>query len=291
MSTARMTLSAMIKIPQLVCVPVVFNAMTALMAERAGFGAAYVGGLSLGYLRAATEAALTPHDFAAVGIEIRTVSAIPLIMDAGCGWGDPVHLRRVVQLAESAGYDAVEIEDQVAPKRVHHHIGIEHLVPIEIMVAKIEEAVHARRDPGLLVIARTNAVRSSMEDALRRCDAYARAGADMLFPTANRPDDLRVLGERAPLPLMQMIYPDTSFAHMGLSHEDLISLNHRLLVDGITPFADMYASLAGSYNRLRQSEPNADKILSAIAAANNLVDLSGLLAIERRTTERDAKGI
>jgi len=287
MQPAVQSLRAQIVQPKLAFAPVVFNAMTALMAEGAAFDAAYVGGASLGYLRGCTEAALTPHDFVQVGLEIRAACALPLIMDGGCGWGDPVHMRRNISLAETSGYSAIEIEDQVVPKRAHHHIGIEHLLSVDDMAAKIQEATRARNHADFLIIARTNAVRENMDDALRRCDAYARAGADMLFPVASRPEDLRTLGERSPLPLMLMVHPGNSFTDLGLSHEDLISLQYRLIVDGLTPFAEMYAALARSYASLHNAPPHAG-ILAAMAAANELVGLAGLLEIERRTTERNS---
>jgi 2-methylisocitrate lyase-like PEP mutase family enzyme len=284
--TGGLSLRKMIAGPKLTLVPLVFNAMSALMAQRAGFAAGYVGGATLGYLRATTEAALTQHDFAEVGLEIRTVSSIPLIMDAGCGWGDPVHMRRLVGLAAAAGYDAIEIEDQVVPKRAHHHVGIEHLIPLDEMAAKIAEAVRANPNPDFLIIARTNAARIDMNDALRRCEAYAAAGANMIFPIASSPEDLRILGERSPLPLMQMVHPGASFAHMGLSHRELEALNYRLLVDGITPFTDLYRTLSDCYQNLNQRAANGDSMMSAMLAANELLDLADMLEIERRTTER-----
>ncbi|AUT66696.1 isocitrate lyase/PEP mutase family protein [Paraburkholderia terrae] len=282
---AQLSLREMLASPQLTLAPLVFNAMSALLAQRAGFGAAYVGGAALGYFRGATEAALGQHDFVEVGLEIRIASKIPLIMDGGCGWGDPVHMRRVVRMAEAAGYNAIEIEDQVVPKRVHHHIGVEHLVPMEVMSAKIAEAARMRTNPDFLIIARTNAVRTDMDDALRRCDAYARAGADVLFPLASQPDELRTLGTRTSLPLMLMVHPHQSFEQMGLTHNELVELNYRLLVDGITPFADLYHALVESYERLQFSIPNAAAVTSAMNSANELVDLSDMLDVERRTTE------
>ena len=291
MKKPHTSLRTLIAARELLLVPLVFNAMTTLMSQRAGFRAAYVGGATLAYLSGVTEAALTPHDFVDVGLEIRTVSNIPLIMDGGCGWGDPVHMHRVVGIAEAAGYDAIEIEDQVAPKRAHHYIGIEHLVTMETMAAKITEAIRARSSSDFLVIARTNAVRTDMNDALRRCETYARAGADLLFPIASRPEDLRILGERASLPLMQMVHPGASLAGMSLSHPELVSLNYRFLVDGITPFADMYRSLARCYEQLRHAPPNSEAILSAMAGANELVGLLDLLEIERRTTEIAANSV
>jgi len=283
---ASLSLRARIARPELLFVPAVFDAMSALMAERAGFLAAYVGGATLGYLRAATEAALTPHDFVQTGIDIRSASRLPLVMDGGVGWGDPMHVRRTIRLAEAGGYDAIELEDQVAPKRAHHHVGVEHLVPIEEMVAKIAEAVRARRNPDLLIIARTNAVRRAMDDALRRCDAYAGAGADMLFPIADKPEDRRILGARAPLPLAQMVFPGESFTRMNLSPDDLVQLNYRMLIDGITPFTRQFEALDAAYREMRGVPAEAAATYAIMERANDLVGLPDLLEIELRTTER-----
>jgi len=114
-------------------------------------------------------------------------------------------------MTEAAGFAAIEIEDQLLPKRAHHHIGIEHLIPSELMEAKIRAAAAARRDPDFVIIGRTNAVRNTgLDDALRRAEAYKRAGADMLYVTGRKPENLRVLGERLPPPLMYMAGPGDS---------------------------------------------------------------------------------
>ena len=112
---------------------------------------------------------------------------MPLIVDGGVGFGDAVHLTRAIREIESAGGAAIEIEDQVSPKRAHHHKGVEFLEPLEVMVDKVREAaVGARSDPDFLIIARTGAVRNeSFESAIERSLAYREAGADvlMIFPT------------------------------------------------------------------------------------------------------------
>ena len=108
-----------------------------------------------------------------------------------------MHLRRTIGMAEAAGFSAIEIEDQILPKRAHHHIGIEHLIDAPLMVEKVREAVAARRSAEFLIIARTNAVRDiSMDEALRRGEAMKAAGADILFLTARRPEDISHIAER-----------------------------------------------------------------------------------------------
>jgi methylisocitrate lyase len=125
-------------------------------------------------------------------------------------------------MSEAAGFAAIDIEDQLVPKRAHHHAGIEHLIPAELMAAKVKEAVAARRNPDFLIVARTNAVRAStMDDALRRGEAYRRAGADLLLLSmANKPEQLRTIAERLGGPLMYLAGRG-GLAGLGLTLADL----------------------------------------------------------------------
>lgn len=135
---------------------------------------------------AVSEALLTLSEVALVTQQVIRRSDLPIIVDAGVGFGDAVHVARTMWEIEATGAAAIEIEDQVAPKRVSHHRGIEHLVPTATMTAKIEQAALARRDPEFLIIARTGAVKNETFDAaIEGARAYRTAGADliMLMPT------------------------------------------------------------------------------------------------------------
>src|SRR5262250_233454 len=177
--------------------PAVFNPLSAKLAEQAGFQMLYLSGGVLGYIKCFLEANLSLTDVIQIGVEIRAACELPLIMDGICGWGDPMHVGFTVKTAEAAGFCAIEIEDQLLPKRAHHHVGIEHMIPQELMAAKIREAARARRDRDFVIIGRTNALRSStMDEALRRAELYRNSGADMLFVTAHKAEHFRHLGER-----------------------------------------------------------------------------------------------
>src|SRR5918911_4001243 len=161
-----MSLRALIQGPRPVTAPLVLNPLMARMAEKAGFPAGYLGGGATGYQKVALEANLNLTEMCQAALDIRAVSALPLIFDGACGFGDPMHMHRTIGMAEAAGFEAIEIEDQLMPKRAHHHVGIEHMIPLELMAAKVREAVAARRDPDFLIVARTNAIRaSSLDDA------------------------------------------------------------------------------------------------------------------------------
>ena len=192
-----MTLAALIQGPLPVTAPLVLNPLMARMVEAAGFAAGYLGGGATGYQKVSLEANLNLTEMCQAAIEIRAVSSLPLILDGACGYGDPMHMHRTIGMSEAAGFAAIEIEDQLVPKRAHHHVGIEHMIPMELMAAKVREAVAARRNPDFLIIGRTNAMRAStMDDAFRRGEAYRKAGADvLLLSMAHEPEQLRAIVE------------------------------------------------------------------------------------------------
>jgi methylisocitrate lyase len=268
----------------------VINPISARLAARAGFRALYLGGGAMGYLKCGTEANLSLTEMCQAGIEIRTACELPLILDGACGWGDPMHVRRTIQQSEAAGFAAIEIEDQVMPKRAHHHIGIEHLIPIELMVDKVKEAVAAKRDPDFVVIARTNACRQTgLDDALRRGEAMRKAGADMLFVLQKKPEEVRAIGEALGGPLMLMGIGGMTPASLGMSPRELAGLGYQLMVDATTPLLAVHRALRDAYAAMAKGEPDPLVGMDRHAEQEEIhrtIDLDTLLEIERRTVER-----
>jgi 2-methylisocitrate lyase-like PEP mutase family enzyme len=268
-------------------VPLVLDPISARMAQAAGFEALYLGGGTLGYVKACSEANLSLTQLAQAGLEIRAACDLPLVLDGACGWGDPMHLRHTVAMAEAAGFAAIEIEDQILPKRAHHHIGIEHLIPTELMVAKIREAVAARRDPDFMVIGRTNACRTdSLDEALRRGEAYRRAGADMLLVLQKTPEQARVIGERLGGPLFYFMLGGV--ASMDMSLDEMGRLGYRIVCDALTPFYARQKALRLAYEALAQHRPDptlAGGYQQETEQVHEAMDLATLLEIERRTVE------
>jgi methylisocitrate lyase len=246
--------------PSPVLAPLVLNPLMAKLAEQAGFSAGYLGGGAMGYDGVFLEANLTVTEMAQAGAEIAAATSMPIILDGACGWGDPMHLHRTIATAEAAGFAAIEIEDQLFPKRAHHHVGCDHLVPQEAMEAKIRSAVEARRDPDFLIIARTGAAGiGDLDDALRRCEAYRRAGADVLIPVPGGglvfggdipgPGAILRASERLEPPLMFMT-PPGGLAHVGLTLDELGTLGYRIVVDGLSLHLNVYETLAAGYRML-----------------------------------------
>ncbi|MDE0028479.1 MAG: oxaloacetate decarboxylase [Deltaproteobacteria bacterium] len=187
-------------------VPGVHDALTALLAERAGFRAALLGGNAttasllglpdLGFLSAD---ALVAH--------VRNLSQvlrIPLLVDADTGFGGPLQVHRAVAALEHAGAAAVQIEDQTPAKRCGLLAGGHPLVSTEEMVEKVAAACAARKDPDTVIIARTLAYSSGgLDEAIRRGRAYREAGADAIFvQVPGAIEELRELRRRVPGPLV-----------------------------------------------------------------------------------------
>jgi 2,3-dimethylmalate lyase len=184
----RRTLRGLVQQKSALVVPGAYDGVSARLVERAGFPAVYMTGYGtsasrlglpdLGYAGLAEMADHARNLAGAVGI--------PLIADADTGYGNALGVRRTVHAYEAAGVAGLHIEDQVAPKRCGHLSGHQ-LVPLGEFAGKIRAAVDAREDPDLLIIARTDAISAAgFDEALRRGDAAARAGADVLFIEAPR---------------------------------------------------------------------------------------------------------
>jgi 2,3-dimethylmalate lyase len=184
----RAALRALVAKKQGLVVPGAFDGISARLVQDAGFPAVYM----TGYGTAASRLGLPDLGFAGLGEmadharNLAAVLDVPLIADADTGYGNALNVRRTVQAYEAAGVAALHIEDQVTPKRCGHLSGHQ-IVPRGEFVGKIRAAVEARTDPDLLVIARTDAISAvGLDEALRRGEAAAKAGADVLFIEAPR---------------------------------------------------------------------------------------------------------
>ena len=172
----------------IVVAPGVFDAFSALLAERAGFEALYLSGASIAYTRLGRPdiGLVTLTEVADALARICERVAVPVMVDADTGFGNAINVLRTVRMLERAGAAAIQLEDQAMPKRCGHLDG-KTLVPVAEMAGKIRAALDARRSAETLVIARTDAVAvEGLDPALDRAEAYREAGADVLFIEALR---------------------------------------------------------------------------------------------------------
>lgn len=185
--------------------PGVTNALGAAVAADLGFEAVYLTGAGL----TNTELALpdlgfiTLDEIATQVGRIRDAVDVALVVDADTGFGNALNVARCVKVLERSGANAIQIEDQAYPKRCGHFSG-KSVVPLEEMAAKVRAAVDARRSDDFLVIARTDALAvTGMDDVRRRVQAFAEAGADVIFVEAlSTREEIEDLPAHVPLPLM-----------------------------------------------------------------------------------------
>ncbi|MEJ5128529.1 isocitrate lyase/phosphoenolpyruvate mutase family protein [Comamonas sp. MYb21] len=192
-----------------VLVPGAFNALSAKVIEDLGFEAIYVTGAGVTnmWLGLPDQGFMGLAEIADHTARIRDTVSVPLLVDADTGFGNALNVYHTVRTLERAGADCIQLEDQVAPKRCGHFNGKE-VVSTEEAVSKIKAAVDARRDPNLLIMARTDAAAThGFEAAVERAQRFAEAGADILFVEAvTSAEEIRALPKRLATPqLMNMV--------------------------------------------------------------------------------------
>jgi 2-methylisocitrate lyase-like PEP mutase family enzyme len=169
-------------------VPGAVNALSARVVEEAGFAACYVSGAGVtnSYLGVPDHGLLSVTELTDHVAAMADAVAMPLIVDADTGFGNAINVSRTVRQLERAGAAAIQLEDQLAPKKCGHFSGKEVISTAE-MVGKIRAACDARTDDSLMVVARTDArAGEGIDAACDRAAAYAEAGADVLFVEAPR---------------------------------------------------------------------------------------------------------
>ena len=215
----RPSLRSRVETPGLIVIPVIYDALSARVASEAGFEAVSLGSMSV----TATLYGLPDTGFMSLGDMVdhvrRIRAAVPEVMivaDAEAGFGNPVHVVRVVRELEVAGADALHIEDQLFGK----HLTVQpEMASAELTAAKIEAAVDARSSNEFLIIARTDTQWATPrdsdqsfgpEEAIRRCNIFAEAGADMVLLPATPFDQMAQVAAEIQVPVIStaMLCPD-----------------------------------------------------------------------------------
>ncbi|NQS89703.1 oxaloacetate decarboxylase [Patescibacteria group bacterium] len=173
-------LRKMIQTPGIIVVPGVYDALAAKIAEKAGHQAILAGGYAVvaSLLGQPDMGIITLNEMADTVHRMSMVVNIPIIADIDTGFGEILNVIRTVKELESVGASAVQMEDQVFPKRAGLTLGRE-VIPTEQMTKKLHAAIDAKEDPDFVIIARTDA--QPLDEAIKRSNAYYDAGADILF--------------------------------------------------------------------------------------------------------------
>jgi methylisocitrate lyase len=234
--------------------PGVFNAITAKLAQKAGFDALYLSGAGVtnsltGYpdiaLVTLTEMAQQARYVA------RAVSA-PVIADADTGYGEALNVARAVEEFEHAGLAGIHIEDQDTPKRCGHLDG-KTIIPAADMAAKVRAAVKARSDHDFYLIARTDARSvNGLKDAIDRANRYLDAGADAIFPESlQSAEEFAEFAGKVRAPLLANM---TEFGKTPLiTVSEFAAMGYTMVIFPMTAFRVMMKSAENVYAELHRA--------------------------------------
>lgn len=292
MERATTRLRRLIEQPGVIVAPACFDPLTARVAAEVGFDCVALGGYALGASLAVSEPLLTLTEVVAAAGRIAAAVDVPLIADAGAGFGDPLHTMRTVREFERAGVAAIHIEDQVFPKRAHYHRDYrEYTISAEEMVLKIRFACQARQDPDFVLVARTDTMRThGYEEGVQRARLYAEAGADLVMLFPNSAEEARSAPRDCGVPL---VYVNSSGNRVGrpvFSTTDLEAMGYKMDVDATSTIIASYHADRETLRRLRETGLNGLDPSQSSATRKAIEDTVGLeeyYRVEEQTVEPD----
>jgi methylisocitrate lyase len=204
------------------------------LAEAMGLPALYTGGYVSGASRVISEPLLTMDEQVRIAGEVARAVAVPLVADAGAGFGEPLHTMRTVREFAQAGIAGIHIEDQLYPKRAHYHAYQVHAIPRDDFVAKIRYACRQRdeTDPDFVIIARSDTCREfGLDEAIGRVNDAAAAGADLGLVFPRNREEAAAAPRRAALPLIWVQSRGNRDGRPILPLGDLKAMGYRGCID------------------------------------------------------------
>jgi len=276
--------------------PAVYDPLAARIAESMGFKTLYNGGFVTGGMSTISEPLLTMTEQIGVAADITRAVDVPLVMDAGAGWGEPLHTMRTVRECIRAGVAGVHIEDQLFPKRAHYHTYVAHNIPRGEYRDKIALACRQRdeSDKDFVIIARSDACREQgYAEAVARMRIAADAGADMglIFPRDHKE------AVRTPkLCRLPMIYVQSRGNRDGrpdYSYGELRDMGYAGCIDAILAVGVHYHFLREAFRELKEtgdfSGLTKAEFVAARKGVEDLIGLEEYYRIERSTVEKGRK--
>jgi methylisocitrate lyase len=262
--------------PGILRVPGAHDALSGLLAKQAGFGCLYLSGAAVSAAKAMPDLGiLSMEELCQVTREIYRTTGLPVIVDGDTGYGGSLNAMRLVRELEAAGAAAVQIEDQILPKKCGH-LNDKSLVPTEEMSHKIAAARRASSD--ILIVARTDAAAGNFDDAIARAKAYAGAGADIIFSEALTDDaQFKAFATAIDVPLLANM---TEFGRTPYrTAEDFEQLGYGIVIWPVSSLRvaakaaqDLYVELA----RTGETKNRLDRMLTRA----ELYELIGYSAVE-----------
>jgi 2-methylisocitrate lyase-like PEP mutase family enzyme len=296
MTTKTRRLRELIASGRFLYMPSAATPLEGRLAEAAGCPLVYTGGYVTGASRAITEPLLTMDEQVRVAGEVARALAVPLVADAGAGFGEPLHTMRTVREFAAAGIAGVHIEDQLYPKRAHYHGYQVHAIPRDEFVAKIRYACRQRdeTDADFVVIARSDTCREfGLDEAIGRVNAAAEVGADMGLVFPRNRAEAEAAPRLAHVPLVWVQSRGNRDGRPILPLRDLEAMGYRGCID-----AQILLGAAFHFMRRAMEEIVATGHYSGVSEAEfttlrkeieDLIGLDAYYQIEAETVEPDSR--
>jgi methylisocitrate lyase len=285
-------LRGMLQRGETIVAPGAYDPLTARVVQSLGFAVVYTGGYMTGAHTAITEPLLTLTEQVEVASKVVRAVDLPVLVDAGAGYGDPLHVMRCVREFEAAGVSGIHIEDQVYPKRASYHKGLEHIVPIPEFLERLTYARRARRDPDFLIIGRTDAfsaVEGSRDELVRRGLALRELGVDAVMPRGVR--------DRADLAFFRKEVPDIPLLVIAgaddISVQEYADLGYQIIIYATTPAIVAATALRDTYQHLKDTgrlNLTAQRVAELRQQVEELISLPEYYQVEAETTEKGSVG-
>ena len=249
----RAILRKKIRRGHLTVAPGVFEMISAKIADEMNFDALYMTGYgTVASYMGLPDAGLASYtDMVNRVNQFAQITQTPMICDGDTGYGGLLNVMHTVRGYESAGACAIQLEDQEIPKKCGHMMG-RRVIPTQDMVEKIKVAVETRSDPNFMIIARTDARTTlGLDEALRRMEQYAKAGADLLFiESPESEEEMRTIGQAFDLPLVANMVEGGRTPI--LSAQDLTSIGYGLAIFPATAFLAAAQAFESVYETLKK---------------------------------------
>jgi 2,3-dimethylmalate lyase len=289
-ASAPVSLVARLQQPGLISAPGVFDMVSLRLADRMGFDALYI----TGYGTVASHMGLPDAGLATYSDMVGRVATMagmartPLIADGDTGYGGLLNMRHTVRGYEAAGAAAIQLEDQEFPKKCGHTPG-RRVIPMADMVQKIRVAVESRGSKDFLIIARTDARTTlGLDEALRRAEAYAQAGADILFVESPESEaEMRRIGSAFHMPLI------ANMVEKGrtpvLTRAELESIGYKIAIFPVTALLSAVQAMQNVYTQLKHTGSSAGgtQPLYDFADLTQLMGFEDVWAFDKRYAQAD----
>jgi 2-methylisocitrate lyase-like PEP mutase family enzyme len=283
-------LRALLDRPEIIACPIVYNPLSARIAKSVSFEMLGVGGYALGANLMIPEPLLTLTECVEHARSIVAAVELPVVVDAGAGFGSPVHVQRTVREFERVGVAGIHLEDQVYPKRVHYHKGIEHIVPASEMADKIAAAVDARHSAYFVLVARTDAMATDgYDEAIRRANLYVEAGADLVLCWPNTLEEAKAAPRDIAAPTVYGVSEGNRLGRPRSSVSELEDMGYKVVRNPHLATLAQYQAVRTALRQWHDTGQSSDAPEEMVRTRKEIEDLLGLDALydlESATVER-----